>query len=191
MATDVTVLLHRWKSGDKEALDGITALLYPELRRLASGFLSRERKGHTLQATALVNEAYMKLAGLGKLDWKDRAHFVGIAAHIMRQVLVQHARTKNALKRGGDLRPVTLDEFSGGVSNDSAVLAALDDALTALAAIDERKSQIVEMKYFGGMNAEETAEACGVSVSTVGRQLRLAEAWVYRHMQGESPAEEK
>lgn len=190
MATDVTVLLHRWKSGDKEALDGITSVLYPELRRLASNFLSRERKGHTLQATALVNEAYMKLAGLGKLDWKDRAHFVGIAAHIMRQVLVQHARTKNALKRGGDLRPVTLDEICGGVTNDSAVLAALDDALTALSAIDERKSQIVEMKYFGGMNAEETAEACGISVSTVGRQLRLAEAWIYRYVQGENPVEE-
>ncbi len=127
MATDVTVLLHRWKSGDKQALDGITALLQRELRRLASGFLSRERKGHKLQATALFNEAYMTLAGLGKLDGKDRAHFVGIAAHIMRQVLAQHARTKNALKRGGDLRPVTLDEISAGGTNDSVVLAALDE----------------------------------------------------------------
>ncbi|MBM3786647.1 MAG: sigma-70 family RNA polymerase sigma factor [Acidobacteria bacterium] len=187
MATDVTVLLNRWKTGDRQALDEITGLLYPELRRLASGFLSRERKGHTLQATALVNEAYMKLAGLNRLDWKDRAHFVGIAAHIMRQVLVQHARTKNAQKRGGELRPVTLDEMAAGVSGDDGSLTALDDALNELERMDARKAQIVEMKYFGGMNAEEIGEAAGISVSTVGRQLRLAEAWIYRHMRGDSP----
>jgi RNA polymerase sigma factor (TIGR02999 family) len=185
---DVTALLAAWKSGDPIAFDRITAILHGELRRLAAANLRRERPGHTLQPTALVNEAWMRLAGLQSLDCKDRAHFLGIAAHLMRQILIQHARSRNAAKRGGlELKVPLLDQpASQGESIES--LLTLDEALTALSAVDERKALMVEMRFFGGMQTEEIAEATGTSVATVGRQLRLAQAWLHRFV-SEPPGE--
>ncbi|MBC8167230.1 MAG: sigma-70 family RNA polymerase sigma factor [Bryobacteraceae bacterium] len=180
---NVTGLILSWKSGDPLALEQITELLYEELRRLARACLRRERPGHTLQATALVNEAYLKMTGLAGLDWKDRAHFLGIAACLMRQILIQHARRKGALKRGG------ADQQVSGVnlalhSEQSLDVIAVDRALSALSAVDALKARMIEMRYFGGMQTEEIAEATGASVATVGRHLRFAQAWLHRYMSG-------
>lgn len=180
--TAVTQLLIDWRNGSKEALDQLTPLLYGELRRMAAAYLRRERANHTLQPTALVNELYMQLSKLARLEWKDRAHFFGIASYLMRQILVQHARTGNAAKRGGGIRKLALDEALTVSGDSSRDLIALDDAMRELARFDERKSRIVEMHYFGGLKAEEMAEVLGVSVSTVGRELRLAHAWLYRQV---------
>ncbi len=185
---EVTRLILSWKAGDAAALEQVTSLLYDELRRLAGSYLRRERVGHTLQATALVNEAWLRMAGLADLDWKDRAHFMGIAARLMRQILMQHARARHADKRGGSAARVTLNEIVVGAPDSDADLIALDDALTALAAVDERKSQMLELRYFGGLEIEEIAVALGTSDSTVKRQLRLAQAWLHRHICGEDPA---
>jgi RNA polymerase sigma factor (TIGR02999 family) len=183
----VTRLIHSWKAGDAAALEQITLLLYDELRRLAASYIRRERPGHTLQATALVNEAWLRMAQLADLDWKDRAHFIGIAARLMRQILMQHARARSAGKRGGSAARVTLNEVVVGAAESDDDLIALDDALTALAEVDERKSQMLEMRYFGGLEIEEMAEALGTSESTIKRQLRLAQAWLHRYMSGDDP----
>lgn len=174
------------------ALERVTELLYNDLRRRAAYLLRQERPGHTLQATALVNEAWLRMAQLADLDWKDRAHFLGIAARLMRQILIQHARTRRAEKRGGDAARVTFDEMLAGTANSDESLIALDDALTALAAVDERKTRMLELRYFAGLELVEIAAATETSESTVKRQLRLAQAWLHRHMSGEDPsAEEK
>ncbi|QOY90780.1 sigma-70 family RNA polymerase sigma factor [Paludibaculum fermentans] len=179
---DVTQLLAAWQIGDSSALEALTPLVFDELRKLAASYMRRERPGHTLQATALVNEAYLKLAGIENKDWRSRAHFFAIAAHIMRQLLMEHARGRNAQKRGGGLAPVQLDEaLLVGVQRDEDLLH-LDDGLTALAAQDERKSRIIEMRYFGGLEVAEIAEVTGVSVATVGRELRIGLAWLHRYL---------
>jgi RNA polymerase sigma factor (TIGR02999 family) len=188
---EVTQLILSWKAGDPAALHQVTELLYNDLRRRAASFLRQERPGHTLQPTALVNEAWVRMAQLADLDWKDRAHFLGIAARVMRQILIQHARTRKADKRGGDAARVTLNEMVAGTVNHDESLIALDDALTALALVDERKSRMLELRYFAGLELIEIAEAMDISESTVKRQLRLAQAWLHRHMSGEDPSTEE
>ena len=180
--TAITQLLIDWRNGSREALDQLTPILYAELRRMAAAYLRRERTNHTLQPTALVNELYMQLSKLAKLEWKDRVHFFGVSSYLMRQILVQHARTTNAEKRGGKIRKLSLDEALTVSEDGSAELIALDDALRELAAFDERKSRIVEMHYFGGLKIQEMAEVLSVSESTIGRELRLAHAWLYRQV---------
>jgi RNA polymerase sigma factor (TIGR02999 family) len=149
---------------------------------MAASYLRRERTNHTLQPTALVNELYMQLSKLARLEWKDRAHFFGVSSYLMRQILVQHARSTNAEKRGGKIQKLSLDEALTVSEDGSAELIALDDALRELAAFDERKSRIVEMHYFGGLKIQEMAEVLSVSESTIGRELRLALAWLFRQV---------
>lgn len=166
--------------GNMEVVNQIYPYIYDELRRLAGSYLRRERSDHTLQPTALVHEAYMKLIDQKQVQWQNRAHFFGIAAQVMRRILMDHARKHNAEKRGGDADKMPLEEEILVVSHDrSAELIALDDALQALAAIDPQKAKIVELRYFGGLSIEETAEALGVSVPTINRQWRMAKAWLY------------
>jgi RNA polymerase sigma factor (TIGR02999 family) len=178
---DVTRLLLRWREGNQAALDHLTPIVYDELRRLAESYMRRESAGHTLQATALVHEAYMRLIGSAEVEFQDRAHFFGIAARLMRQVLVQHARTKGALKRGSG-RKESLDEAVMVSSAGSATVIALDEALRKLAEVDERKSMIVEMRYFGGLTTEEISAVLDISPATIGRELKLAHAWLYRQI---------
>lgn len=180
---DVTQLLKDWRNGDPQALERLTPLVYGELRRLAAHYLRREREGHTLQATALVNEAYVQLVGQQEKDWQNRAHFIGVAAHLMRKILVDHARTHAAAKRGGGEQALPLDEaieIPGKLAPD---VLALDDALKDLAKRDPRKSHIVELRYFGGLQMEEIAELTNLSVATLRRELRMAEAWLGRQIQ--------
>ena len=166
--------------GNTEVVDGILPHIYGELRRLASSYLRRERSDHTLQPTALVHEAYIKLIDQKRVKWQNRAHFFGIAAQVMRRILMDHARKHNAEKRGGEFEKLPLEEEILIVSHDkSAELIALDDALEALAQMDEQKAKIVELRYFGGLSIEETAEVMGVSVPTINRQWRMAKAWLY------------
>lgn len=186
---DVTQLLAAWQVGDSAALDALTPLVFDELRKLAGSYMRRERPGHTLQATALVNEAYLRLAGIENKDWRSRAHFFAIAAHIMRQLLMEHARGRNAQKRGGGLRPVQLEEaLVVGVEQDEELLN-LDAGLSALAAQDERKARMLELRYFGGLELNEIAEVTGVSVATVGRELRIGLAWLHRYLKDGGRAE--
>lgn len=175
-----TRLLLDWRHGNKGALDELTPLIYAELRRLAASYMRRERSDHTLQATALVNEAYLRLAGVQGIEWKDRAHFLGIAARIMRQVLLQHARSHNANKRGGDQRKVPLDEVMVGGDEAARDIIALHDALEALAQLDERKSRILELRYFGGLTSVEIAEVMDLSEATIGREMKFAYAWLHQ-----------
>ena len=186
---DVTRFIQMWKAGDAAALDQVTVLLQEELHRIASRYMRSERQGHTLQATALVNEAWLRMASLASLDWKDRAHFIGIAARIMRQILLQHARARSAEKRGGGGSGllVTLDaDAAAGPRRDEEVIA-LDEALSALAALDGRKSHLLELRYFGGLEIQEIAAVTGESESTVKRQLRLAQAWLHRYLTEKQP----
>jgi RNA polymerase sigma factor (TIGR02999 family) len=179
---DVTQLLVNWGNGDKAALDQLTPILYDELRRLADSYLRRERDDHTLQPTALVHEAYVKLADQTKLQWQNRAHFFGIAAQVMRHILVDHSRKHRAEKRGSGGPKVPLEEGLLVSRTRDADVVALDDALKSLAKIDERKSKIIELRYFGGLTTEEMAEVLGISVATIGRELRMAQAWLHREM---------
>ncbi len=179
---EVTRLLHEWRDGDQEALAKLTPLVYGELRRLARRYLRDERAGHTLQGTALVHEAYVRLVGQTGPDWQSRAHFFGVAARLMRQILVDHARKTTAAKRGGGARPVSLAEAAVFSPERAADLVALDDALEALAGFDPRKGRLVELRYFAGLQIEEIAEVERASTSTVRRQLRTAEAWLHREM---------
>jgi len=179
---EVTRLLLDWSGGDKAALDKLMPLVYDELRRLAHHYMGRERLGHTLQTTALVNEAFLRLIDQRSVEWQNRAHFFGIAARMMRRILVDHARSLRYAKRGGGALQVSLDEALVVSPERAADVVALDDALTALAAIDERKSQIVEMRFFGGLSIEETAELLGVSPGTVMRDWTLAKAWLHREI---------
>jgi RNA polymerase sigma factor (TIGR02999 family) len=183
---DVTELLLQWSEGDRAALDRLTPIVYDELLRLARMRLSGERSDLTLQPTALVHRAYLKLTGQVRVPWKNRAHFFAIAATIMRRILIDDARRRNAEKRGGGIQ-VTFDEEIDIVDAKPPDVLALDLALQSLARIDERKSRIIELKYFGGLTTEEISEATGLSVATVGRDLRLAHAWLQRQIGGGSP----
>jgi RNA polymerase sigma factor (TIGR02999 family) len=185
---DVTQLLIDWSDGKREALDKLLPLVYDELRQLAERYLRRERKDHTLQATALVHEAYLKLIDQRSVHWQNRAHFFGVAAQAMRRILVDHARGHQAVKRGsGDIK-ISLDENLLVSDERAAELVALDDAMNALAEIDAQKSQIVELRFFGGLSIEETAEVLGIGTATVIRQWRMAKAWLYQAVTGdESP----
>jgi len=178
---EITQLLTEWGNGDRAALEKLMPLVYEELRRLAHHYLRRERAGHTLQTTALVNEAYLKLVGEREMRWQNRAHFFGVAAQMMRMVLVDYARSRRYAKRGGGARRESLDEALM-VASHRAELVALDDALKGLAGIDERKSRVAELRFFGGLSVEETAEVLGVAPVTVMREWRLAKAWLHREL---------
>lgn len=180
----VTELLGAWREGDESALDRLIPLVETELRRLARGYMQRERRGHTLQTTALVNEAFLRLTGARHLAWHDRAHFLAIAARLMRRVLVDHARTRGYRKRGGGAQHVTLHEQLAVAPEPPVDLVALDRALDTLAAADARKSRVIEMRFFAGLSVEETAEALDVSPDTVKRDWRLAKLWLLRELEG-------
>ena len=185
-SADVTELLVQWSNGDRAALDRLTPIVYDELLRLARQRLSRERPDLTLQPTALVHEAYLKLMNQMRLTLRNRAHFFAIAATIMRRILIDDARRRKAEKRGGGVHVTLNDEIEVGDARPPDVLA-LDLALESLGRIDERKSRVIELKYFGGLTTEEIAEVTGVSITTVGRDLRLAHAWLERQMSGGLP----
>jgi RNA polymerase sigma-70 factor, ECF subfamily len=178
----VTQLLQAWGQGEDAALEQLIPLVHQELRRLARRYMFGERAGHTLQATALVNEAYVKLLGCQKVEWQNRAHFFAISAQVMRRILVDSARARGYQKRGGGIPKVTLDECLIGPKEKGKDLVALDDALQALAAVDPRKGRVVELRFFGGLSAEETAAVLKVSPDTVLRDWRLAKAWLAREM---------
>jgi RNA polymerase sigma factor (TIGR02999 family) len=178
----VTSLLVAWGRGDESALARLMPLVHQELHRLARRQMRGERSGHLLQTTALVNEAYVRLIDLSRVRWQDRAHFFAMASRLMRRILVDYARSKNYVKRGGGVRMVSLSEAAGAAGEQRADLVALDDALTALAAVDARKSQVVEMRFFGGLSVEETAEALHVSIQTVMRDWRIAKMWLLREL---------
>lgn len=190
MAADeeITRLLVEWKSGNAAAIDALTPLVYAELRRLAAHYLADERSAETLQPTALVNEAYIRLISQSQPDWESRAHFFGVAAHVMRQILVDHARKHRSQKRGGGVANVSLEHALGIAANRTSLVISLDDALNHLAKMDPRQAQVIELRYFGGFSIEETAQALGISVATVGRAQRFAEAWLHRELSAR-PAE--
>lgn len=178
----VTELLVAWSGGDASAFDELVPLVHGELHRLARRQMRRERDGHTLQTTALVNEAYLRLIDVSRVRWQDRAHFFAMSARLMRRILVDHARSRRYLKRGGGAPRVTFDEGLAVSAEPAPDLVALDDALESLARIDRRKSQVVELRYFGGLSVEETAEALDVSPGTVMRDWRMAKAWLLREI---------
>jgi RNA polymerase sigma factor (TIGR02999 family) len=179
---ELSQLLRAWSDGDKTAFDKLMPLVYEELRRMAKRHMDRQQVGHTLQTTALIHEAYLRLVDQSEVHWQNRAHFFGVAATAMRHILVDHARTRQAAKRGGAAQLVSLDEAGAVSVEQAAELVALDDALQSLAAFDQRKSQVVEMKYFGGLTVEETAEVLQVSPETVARDWRLARTWLLREL---------
>jgi RNA polymerase sigma-70 factor, ECF subfamily len=181
---EVTSLLVAWGNGDKQAMEQLMPLVYEELRRLASRHLGRERAGHTLQTTALVHEAYLRLVDQREADWQNRAHFFAVAAQMMRRILVDYARARRFAKRGGGARQVSLDEALVISDERAAEVVALDEALIALAEFDERKSNMVELRFFGGLSIEETAEVMGISPGTVMRDWTLAKAWLQREIGG-------
>jgi RNA polymerase sigma factor (TIGR02999 family) len=187
-SSPVTQLLVRWRDGDREALAALMPLVYDELRRLAHHYLRQERSDHTLQSTALVNEAYLRLAGQNPPQWQNRAHFFGIAAHIMRQILVEYARGRSAAKRGGSACRLTLDEAVALPQQMDVDVVELDKALTGLAELDAQQSRIVELRYFAGLTIQDTSEVLGISPATVKRDWVTARAWLYRAMTGEAPA---
>jgi RNA polymerase sigma factor (TIGR02999 family) len=182
---EVTALLIDWSSGNKTALDRLMPLVDRELHRLAHHYMQQERPGHTLQTTALANEAYLKLIDQREVHWKNRAHFFALCAQLMRRILVDHARKRKYAKRGGDARRISFDEVMAVSPARSADLIALDDALEKLAAIDARKGKVVEMRFFGGLTVEETAEALSVSPLTVKRDWKMAKAWLYNSLNQE------
>ena len=176
---EITQLLLNWSKGDKAALDQLVPLVYPELRRLAQRFMRRENSAHTLQTSALINEAYLRIVDQQEVEWQDRAHFFAVAAQVMRHILIDHARSHRYAKRGAGARHVPLDETAIISQERAAEFVALDDALTALAAIDVRKSQIVELRFFGGLTVEEIAEVMKLSPITIKREWRSAKAWLH------------
>jgi len=179
LSKDITRLLVDWGNGDQAALDELIPLVYDELRRLAARYMRRESQGHTLQTSALINEAYLRLVDQKNVQLQNRAQFFGFAAHLMRRILVDHARSRSRIKRGGGVQMVSLAE-QAVISNDIAEVIALDDALKNLAEMDPRKAQIVEMKFFGGLTNEEVAEVLKVTSRTVEREWRKAKAWLHR-----------
>jgi RNA polymerase sigma factor (TIGR02999 family) len=179
---EITQLLRAWGSGDEEALDQLTPLVYDHLHRVAQRHMADERSGHILQTTALVNEAYLRLFDCRQLDWQDRAHFFAVCARLMRRILIDVARSDLCQKRGGGVPHVSLDEQLGGASEITADILSLDDALNSLAKVDARKSKVVELRFFGGLSVEETAEVLKVSKETVFRDWRLAKSWLLREL---------
>jgi len=186
----VTELLRAWGEGDEAALEQLLPIVEAELRRLARAYMARERRGHTLQTTALVNEAFLRLADARRVRWQDRAHFLGISARLMRRVLVDHARARGYQKRGGGAQRVALDDAVGAAPPLDVDLVALDRALEALTQVDERKSRVIEMRFFGGLTVEETAEALHISTDTVKRDWRLAKLWLLRELEGKTSEHE-
>ena len=190
-ADDLTGLLIEWRQGDKAALDRLTPLVYDEIRRIAHRYVQREREGHTLQTTALVNEAYLRLAGQQQINWQNRAHFFAVTAQVMRHILIDYARRRHYVKHGGQAQLVAIDEVlaseeAAQMSKPRAAeLLALDEALDELAKLDPRKGRVVELRYFGGLSLEETAEVLDVSLMTVRRDWRAARAWLFRRMKEE------
>jgi len=187
-SSPITVLLVRWREGDRAALDQLMPIVYDELRRLARHYLRQERSDHTLQSTALVHEAYLRLAGGNPPEWQGRAHFFGIAARIMREILVEHARGHNAAKRGGTACRLSLDDAIALPNHTDVDIVELDRALSKLASLDEQQSRIVELRFFSGLTIEDTSEVLGISPATVKRDWVTARAWLYRAMTGEALA---
>jgi RNA polymerase sigma factor (TIGR02999 family) len=186
---DVTRLLREWQGGSAQARDSLIPLVYRELRTLASRYLARERRDHTLQTTALVHEAYLKLAGQRGVDWQNRAHFFGIAARLMRRILVDHARRDGRAKRGGGAPHLSLDDAhppAAPAPLDAVDAYALDQALSRLEELDPQQGRIVELRFFGGMTIEETAEVVGLSAATIKREWATAKAWLFRELMGEA-----
>jgi RNA polymerase sigma factor (TIGR02999 family) len=181
-AQDITEILNSWGSGNREAADDLFSLVYDELRRLAQSYLRQERPGHTLQPTALVHEAYLRLVDQTRVNWQNRSHFYGIAAQMMRRILVDHARARATDKRGGAAQRLSLEDANLSVEQDATDLIALDEALTNLAKFDERKSRVVELLYFGGLESKEAAEVLGVSEKTIQRDWKMAKLWLYREL---------
>jgi RNA polymerase sigma-70 factor, ECF subfamily len=181
----VTQLLCEWRDGDPDALEKLIPLVQPELQRLAQHYMSQERPGHTLQTTALLDDAYLQLADKTHPQWQNRTQFFAVAAQIMRRIMVDHARKRHALKRGGDAIKVTLDECAAVTQTRAAELLALDEALEKLAAFDQRKAKVVEMRYFGGLTMEEIADVLKVHVNTVTRDWTAARAWLFAALSGE------
>lgn len=179
---EITQLLVAWNNGDAAALEKLAPLVQAELHRLAKRYMAGERQGHILQTTALVNEAFLRLIDWQNVEWRNRAHFFGLAAQIMRRILVDFARARRREKRGGDALLVSLSKADGVAQEESADLVALDDALQALEKLDPRQARVVELRFFAGLSLEETAEALKVSLSTVRRDWSLAEAWLYREL---------
>jgi RNA polymerase sigma factor (TIGR02999 family) len=184
---EITELLAEWREGNQTALDELYPLVYDELHRLARRYMSRERKGHTLQTTALINEAYVRLVDQRSVQWANRSHFFAISAQIMRRILIDHARRHAYAKRGGGVRPVSLDETATVVDNDLSEFLRLDEALKSLAELDPRRSQVVELKYFGGLNNDEIAGVLKISKNTVIRDWNMARAWLYGQLTGSAP----
>lgn len=186
---DVTQLLVAWSNGDQAALDRLLPLVNTELRQLARRYMRRENPGHTLQTSALVNEAYMRLIDQQQVRWQNRAHFLGIVAQLMRRILIDHARNHHYAKRGGGALRVSLDEAAAVTEARAAELLAVDEALENLTAMDARKGRIVELRFFGGLSLEETAEVMGISSPTVQREWRAAKAWLHRMLTDEKSDE--
>src|SRR3989440_7953413 len=181
---EITHLLAEWSDGNQGALDKLYPLVYRELRRLAHGYLRRERRGHTLQTTALINEAYLRLVDQKHVHWANRSHFFGISAQIMRRILIDHARRYDYSKRGGGAQRISLDEAALVAKERGRALLMLDEALNSLAKIDPRRSRVVELRYFGGLNNEEIAEVLKISENTVTRDWNMARAWLYQELSG-------
>jgi RNA polymerase sigma factor (TIGR02999 family) len=186
---DVTRLLINWTNGDKTALEALMPMVYGELHRLAKRYLRRERSDHTLQSTALVHEAYLRLVDQKGVQWQNRAHFFAVAAQMIRRILVDHARTHNAEKRGGGACKLALDEAIAVPQRRDLNLVALDEAIDGLAAIDPQQGRIVELRFFGGLSIEETSEVLNISPATVKRDWAVAKAWLYRDLSGREPEE--
>jgi RNA polymerase sigma factor (TIGR02999 family) len=181
-ADNLTSLLLEWRDGDKAALDQLIPLVYDELRRIAHRYIQHERNGHTLQTSALVNEAYLRFAGQRKVDWQNRSHFFAATAQVMRHILIDHARRRLYVKHGGEARQVPIENAATMSMQRADELIALEEALDELAKLDRRKSQVVELRYFGGLSLEETAEVLDISLMTVRRDWRAAKAWLYRRI---------
>lgn len=179
---ELTQLLVDYSNGKREALDVLTPMVYKELRNLAARYLRRERSDHTLQSTALVHEAYLRLIDQNQVQWQNRAHFFGVAAQMIRRILVDHARTRHAQKRGGNAQKLSLDEAIGLPEQRDLDIIALDDALKQLAELDPQQSKVIELRFFGGLSIEETAEAIGISPATVKREWVTARAWLLRQL---------
>ncbi|MBX7174090.1 MAG: sigma-70 family RNA polymerase sigma factor [Pyrinomonadaceae bacterium] len=185
MSTNVTVLLEKINNGDDSAPEKLLPVVYDELRKLAAGYLKNERPGHTLQATALVHEAYIRLVDWERVSWQNRAHFFAVAAQVMRNILVDHARRKRSEIHGGNLQKLALDEAISFSQSQEVDLVDLDDALQDLEKLDERQAKIVELRFFAGLTIEETAHAIGVSTMTISREWNFAKAWLYRRLNNE------
>jgi RNA polymerase sigma factor (TIGR02999 family) len=185
---DITRLLRMWSAGNAEALQGLTPLVYRELHHLAVRYMGRERPNHTLQATGLVNEVFVRLIDWQNVQWQNRSHFFGVSAQVMRRILVDYARSRLYAKRGGNARPVPLDEVAPALDNNLTDILAVDLALGKLAALDARTALVVELRYFGGLSVEETAEALKVSPITVIRSWNFAKVWLLRELYGEQQA---